>query len=172
MVGDEITGPESGRTVEEFVEVFFFKWLKKSFRLCTWDKEGLLSKVDPDFILNAATLRSKVEFLGLLKGVDAADEVTGSWLFAVLLVALFVGLTTSFGVVETPFSLVGFRTRNFPWDVFGASGLTCPPRRDWLACCKEEGCCCPLLAAALTSVVLTAVLGFDFSVELRTCKGN
>jgi hypothetical protein len=73
---------------------------------------------------------------------------------------------TSFGE-ETPFSHTGLRTRNFPWDVFGASDLTGPPWRDWLAWCNWEGCCCPPLTGAFSSPALTAALGFDLSEELR-----
>jgi hypothetical protein len=49
---------------------------------------------------------------GLLTGADGT-EGAASWLFAVLLEVL-VGLATSFGEGETPFSHTGLRTKSFP----------------------------------------------------------
>jgi hypothetical protein len=72
--------------------------------------------VDPDFRSRAATFRSTAKIfglLGLLEGADTTGGATASGLFAALLLALFVGLVTSFGE-ETPFSHTGLRTRNFP----------------------------------------------------------
>jgi hypothetical protein len=97
-------------TEEVFIAVFFFRSLKKSFLL--W---ALFSPPNPEFKFKLVGLRSPRESFGLFGLLTGADGTEGaaSWLFAVLLEVL-VGLATSFGEGETPFSHTGLRTKSFP----------------------------------------------------------